>query len=409
MRAAIAALAVAIFSAWGCTPPAVSQLQSLPELPSLAETIFDPASLPVTPHLLPYTEKRGYPEYVVGPGDVLEFTLRDVDLTVEQITVRPDSNISFGLVENLRAGGRSVLEIDDKLTEEMRKYLKNPKIDVAVLEFNSKRVSLLGSILAISTAASQTGQGQYPLSKKTTVLDLILQAGGTTEDAQLDKVQLVRSGKTYVLNLLAALSGNQEQNVILQAEDIVRVPGSGQLNKKVVVIGEVAVPNVYLLTEDASLLDAMGEAGGMTTTAMRDEVRVIRSTAEGPQMFAVNFDRITTNLDLRQNIQLQNNDIVFVPRTFLGDVVRTLDRVQPLLEVLLLPATFRDLYTTGGGLRLDTGNPPETGTNTIFTRALPGTSAPAAGKAAPAGKATDQGNRNEPPEEQEESAEEKED
>ena len=164
-----------------------------------------------------------------------------------------------------------------------------------------------------------------------------------------------------------------------------RVPGAGQVNKRVVVIGEVVSPNVYLLTEDATLLDAMGQAGGMGPMALRDDVRVIRSTREGPKMFGVNFDRITRELDLRQNVALENNDIIFVPRSFVGDIAQTFDRLERMLEVLLLPAAFRDLYTTGGGLRLNTGEAPEAGARTIFTRALPGTS-PAGKGAVPEGE-----------------------
>ena len=44
-----------------------------------------------------------------------------------------------------------------------------------------------------------------------------------------------------------------------------------------------------------------------------------------------------------------------------------------LLNVLLIPATYRDLYTTGGGLWVDTGDPAETGATQGFTRPLPGT------------------------------------
>ena len=47
-------------------------------------------------------------------------------------------------------------------------------------------------------------------------------------------------------------------------------------------------------------------------------------------------------------------------------------KIEPLLNVLFIPATYRDLYTTGGGLRVDTGDAATTGTTTGFTRLLPG-------------------------------------
>ncbi len=42
------------------------------------------------------------------------------------------------------------------------------------------------------------------------------------------------------------------------------------------------------------------------------------------------------------------------------------------VDVLLVPATYRDLYTTGGGLRVDTGEPAVSSTTQGFTRPLPG-------------------------------------
>ena len=59
----------------------------------------------------------------------------------------------------------------------------------------------------------------------------------------------------------------------------------------------------------------------------------------------------------------------------MGDVNEVIAKVEPLLNLLLLPASYRDLYSTGGGLRLDTGLPPSTDTGTGFVRTLPGTGA----------------------------------
>jgi len=75
---------------------------------------------------------------------------------------------------------------------------------------------------------------------------------------------------------------------------------------------------------------------------------------------------------LQQNVGLKNNDIIYIPRSFMGDVNDVIAKVEPLLDLLLLPSTYRDLYTTGGGLRIDTGEPPATGTTQVFTQPLPG-------------------------------------
>jgi hypothetical protein len=196
-------------------------------------------------------------------------------------------------------------------------------------------------------------------------------------------------GQSYIFNLQRVLNtGDSSHNPVLQGDDIIIVPGALRLTKKVVILGEVRQPDVYLLANDASLLEALSRAGGLSEVALQDDIRIIRGAEEGPHMFTVNVRRITSHADLAQNVVLANNDIVYVPRGFMGDVNDILVKVEPLLNILLLPATYRQLYTTGGGLRLDTGDPPEaTAGGQIFTQPLPGTATGAAGKrAVPADK-----------------------
>ena len=140
-------------------------------------------------------------------------------------------------------------------------------------------------------------------------------------------------------------------------------------------LGEVGQPDVYLLASDASLLEAVSKAGGLSPTALRDDIRIIRPGEVGPEMITVDFKRITSHGDLSQNVVLSNNDIVYVPRSFLGDVNDVITKIEPLLNVLLAPATSCDLYNTGGGLRVDAGQPITTGMTEGFTRPLPGTAA----------------------------------
>ena len=295
-------------------------------------------------------------------------------MTTETATVRPDGNVSFSLLENVRAGGMTPTELDMLLTRELAEFLRRPKVDVEVVGFKSKMVSLSGSILQSQGGVGQSGQGRYALRGRTTVLELILLAGGATPDALLDRVQLIRSGRSYQLDIQRVFtSGDQNHNVVLQGEDIVIVPGRSQRSKKVIVLGEVGSPNVYMFAEDARILEALTQAGGVTGDAMREDIRLIRVVDGERKMFSLNFQKLTELGDMQQNIALRTDDIIFVPRSFMGDINDVIAKADPLLRILLLPATYRDLYSTGGGLRIDTGTPAEGGTT--FTRTLPGTSA----------------------------------
>jgi protein involved in polysaccharide export with SLBB domain len=361
---------MAAMAGCGATAREVTYLvpSDLSELPSLM-------AIPRDPSLQSFTLRQGAPVYLIGSGDELEIRLRDVEVTTEIVPVRSDGNVSFALVENVRAAGRTVAELDSILTVELSKYFRNPKVDIEVVEFNTQVVSLLGAIESVTSASGAriaSGQGRYALKTRTTVLDLILEAGGTTPDAQLNLVRLVRGGRTYRLDIQRVLdTGEKTHNAVLQGNDIVIVPGTDLKSKKVIVLGEVSNSGVYMFSEGVRLMEALGQAGGFTPAAQRDDIRVIRIVDGTPGMFRLNFGRMVVG-DVEQNVSLENDDVVYVPRSFLGDLNDVITRIQPLLSILLLPATYRDLYTTGGGLRIDTGEAQSS--VSIFTT-LPGTSA----------------------------------
>ncbi len=357
-----------LLSGCGSSVPPVSDVSAIPVPPQRD-------ALPTDPMHQAFTDRGGFPAYIIGAGDQLGLTLRDVKLTKEEVVVRPDGNISFSMLENVRAAGRTPTELDVDLTERLSRFLRAPKVDVEVLTFQSKIVSVLGAIETLGGGGVKSSQGRYPLRGKTTVLDIILEAGGPTPDAQIDQVQLIRGEGSFRLDLRSVLSsGEQTDNVILQGGDIVIVPGSSLRSKKVIVLGEVMRPNVYMFSDNARLVEALSQAGGFAEAGLRNDVRLIRVVEGSAQMYSINFERLANQGDFRQNVALESDDIIFVPRSFIGDVNDVIGKIEPLLNVLLLPATYRDLYTTGGGLRLKTGEP--TG-STTFTRTLPGTAKPA--------------------------------
>jgi polysaccharide export outer membrane protein len=332
------------------------------------------AEIPYDPAKQPFTETYGVPEYVLGIGDVLEVNMRGVEQLKEEIAVRSDGTVSFSMVQNVQAAGLTLRELDDRLTKELKQYLRDPNIDIEVSQYKSKMVSLQGAILSISSlGGGKTGPGRYALKGKTTVLDLILEAGGATADAQLDRVQLIRGDKSYRLNILRVLNaGETRDNVLLQADDILFVPGIARQSKKVVILGEVNAPNVYVFPEDVTLLEAVGQAGGLTDEAIRNDIRIIRNVDGTPKMFSVNYEQIVKGKDLTKNVSLESNDVIYASRSFIGDLNDAIAKISPLLDLMLIPGTYSNIYTTGGSQVIDTGSPAG-GTSQIFTQPLPGT------------------------------------
>ncbi len=292
-----------------------------------------------------FTEKAGIPEYIVGPDDILEFVFWEGTTPVPYVTrVRPDGTISYSFLDDVHVQGLTTREIDEELTGRLLNYIKNVRLDVSVQEHRSKSALLFGEINILQTGKS--GPGKYNLKGKTSVLDLIVEAGGNTKDSDLKKVELVRSGNKFTLNLYDAMfKGDMTQNVILDTGDLVTVPELPEFGERVYVFGEVIDEGIYAHDTAFDLLAALGKAKGCTPTAVRNDIKIIRGYTSGkPLVLSASLDDILKRGDIAQNIALLDGDVVYVPRTVIGDVNEFILNTTPLLEYLFYPDRYHSAY-----------------------------------------------------------------
>lgn len=299
-----------------------------------------------------FTEKRGIPEYKIGPCDVLTITFWDGAKPMPYNTVvRPDGKISYSYMDDITVSGSTCHEVDEILTNALKKYIRVPRIDVVVREYKSKSALLFGQINRLQTGIS--GPGKYPLMGKTKILDLIVIAGGPIAgeefaNADLRKVEVVRKGKSFTLNLYKAMfKGDMSQNIIIDDADIVTVPELPAYGERVYVFGEVKTQGIYKLKDAYDLLAAISKAGGTTRVAVDSDIKIIRGYEEDrekPVILAANLDEILKKGDMAQNISLQDGDVIYVPRTAIGNLNEFIVNTTPLLDYLLYPDKYRNAY-----------------------------------------------------------------
>jgi polysaccharide export outer membrane protein len=135
------------------------------------------------------------PKVVVAPGppeegfrlraeDVIDVVVfRSPDLTREGIVIRPDGKVSLPLIGDVRAEGLTADQLAKKITERYKVYKDNPAVSVSVQQVNSYNFFVLGEVNA---------PGKYPLKSYATVLQAIALAGGFTEFASENAMQVVR-------------------------------------------------------------------------------------------------------------------------------------------------------------------------------------------------------------------------
>ena len=159
--------------------------------------------------------------YKIGSGDVLEIvTWKEPDLSRENIMVRTDGFISFPLLNDVKAAGRTPTELKKAIEAGLTNYVSNPEVTVTIVTSGSQRFYILGEVV---------NTGEYPLVKHLTVLQAFALAGGFTEWASKDEILLLRkeNGKDVTIRVdykEIADGNNLDQNVPIKADDTIIVP-----------------------------------------------------------------------------------------------------------------------------------------------------------------------------------------
>ena len=190
---------------------------------SLCIILLSPISAVVAEEKSPIPEKakpRIAGDYLIGKGDVLELHVwKEPDLSREA-SVRIDGMISLPLLGDLRAAGRTPMELEGALEARLGKFIEEPEVTVMIRSQGSKKYYMIGEI-------AQTGE--FDLVKDLTALQAIAKAGGFTEWADKDEIILLRrekgGEKRILIDYNAIVEGkNPEQNVLLKADDTLIVP-----------------------------------------------------------------------------------------------------------------------------------------------------------------------------------------
>jgi polysaccharide export outer membrane protein len=122
--------------------------------------------------------------FLLGPEDELEITVwGNKDLT-RLTSVRPDGLISMPLIGDVQAAGLTADELAQRIAERLKQYIATtPAVSVSVKELNSYSVYVLGEVAK---------PGKLQLKSYITVLQAITMAGGFTDYAKKNKLQVVR-------------------------------------------------------------------------------------------------------------------------------------------------------------------------------------------------------------------------
>jgi protein involved in polysaccharide export with SLBB domain len=165
--------------------------------------------------------------------------------------------------------------------------------------------------------------GKYRTSGQAHLKDAVYLAGGVTQDASLDSVQLFRTQPDGTMKILSvdlreALAGNPLDNVLMQPRDRLLVHRNlTRVDPPTVYIkGEVAKPGRYPLTTNMRVEDLVHVAGGLKRSAYTESADLARFETSGIQKGT--SGRLEVNLaaamggDAKNDVPLRDGDILTI-------------------------------------------------------------------------------------------------
>lgn len=218
------------------------------------------------------------PSYPLGPGDKLQITVYNVEDMNQTVTVDPGGFITFPVLDKVMVQGLSVNELQKKLEDQLAQFVKNPQVNIQLLEYGSRFVNVMGQVRQ---------PGRIPLKGTLKILDAISQAGGFTDNAGDVEVQRRDTSgqlQSKVFSKEDLLTGNSEKvNIYVLDQDVINV----QVIKSVYVNGEVTRPGPFPYSKEMTLLRAITYAGGFTQWANKGRVDILREDKAGTKVIHV--------------------------------------------------------------------------------------------------------------------------
>lgn len=268
------------------------------------------ALLAVAAQAAPGTQERA--GYRVGPGDVLEvIDWNENPPQPRDLRVDPDGAISYPLVGLLNVKGMTVAEVQERLTAELRKQVKRPRLEVTLKSIQKQ--------VAVYVLGAVERPGPYEVVQGMKVKDAIGMAGGLRKDADGAAATLKREGsdRPMPLDLERLLSGRDEGlNISLQFGDVIHVPTrlfeGPKAMMTVFVFGQVVRPGAVTLSTEARVREAITAAGGPTPLAALKKATLQRRDAKP---IPVDLYAVMQQGDAASNVSLREGDVLYVPES----------------------------------------------------------------------------------------------
>ncbi len=158
--------------------------------------------------------------YRLQPGDILEISVWKEEGMQGEVLVRPGGGLSFPLVGDVAAEGRTVQQLSSEITERLKAYIPDPVVTVSLKQIQGNIIYVLGRV---------NRPGEFQFIRKIDVMQALSKAGGMTPYAEVEKIKILRRTEGALQAIMfnydeVEKGARLEQNILLESGDVVVVP-----------------------------------------------------------------------------------------------------------------------------------------------------------------------------------------
>jgi polysaccharide biosynthesis/export protein len=271
----------------------------------------------------------------IGSGDLLHIDVFDVPELSRDLRVSDSGDVSFPLIPGrIHASGLTPFQLESRLEELLVEngLVSHPQVSVFVREQNSQGISLVGAVSRPMV---------YQVIRPTTLLEVLADAGGITDDAgsvviitrhssvdnsKIDQpagntpgavAESAGDTETITIQIRDLLdSGDSKFNIPVYGGDVISIPKAGI----VYVMGAgVAQAGGYVMLghgDQITVLRAVALAHGLTGFAKSDDAIIMRTNPVTGKRDEIPVRIKQIEKHKAEDMAMKSNDILYVPDSF---------------------------------------------------------------------------------------------
>lgn len=199
--------------------------------------------------------------YVIGPDDQLNINVYGKSLVNWRLTVSPDGDINIPGVGILNVAGKTIGQATASITTRLKanNYAigNGTSVQITLGNIRSIKVIMVGQLVR---------PGTYTLPSLATAFNALYAAGGPNNNGSFRQIEIIRNNRIIrhldVYDFLT--KGDQSNNIVLQDQDIIRVP---TFRVRVDMEGQIKIPGLFEVLPGETLKNVLDFAGGFTDSA----------------------------------------------------------------------------------------------------------------------------------------------